>query len=168
MDIVQKSLTVACMGFVLVCLVGCESWNPFYTKASKAPTPEESIAASDEVAEETVPVIAPESVREAEEKYELASQLLMFAGPIDDLSAESKNVRWLAADVLQAAVELNPNEFKYYRDLFMTYMALLEPVRAVEVLESALASPDLANEAAEFQNLVFGALEYAAIIDTES
>ena len=67
-------------------------------------------------------------------------------------------MRWLAADVLQAAIDLNPTEFKYYRDLFMTYMALLEPVKAVEVLEPALESPVLAAEAEEFQSLVFGAL----------
>ena len=166
----MKSLVkIALIGIVLVGLVGCESWNPFCAKTPKASEPEETLAASDDVvAEDPLPTIDSKQAREAEEKYELASQLLMYAGPIENLSAESKNVRWLAADVLQAAVELNPNEFKYYRDLFMTYMALLEPVRAVEVLEPALASPELASEAAEFQSLVFGALEYAAIIDTES
>lgn len=160
---------VALVGIALVGLVGCESWNPFCAKTPKASEPKETLAVSEEmVDEDPLPTIDSKQAREAEEKYELASQLLMYAGPIDSLSAESKNVRWLAADVLQAAVELNPNEFKYYRDLFMTYMALLEPVRAIEVLESALAFPELASEAIEFQNLVFGALEYAAIIDTES
>ena len=117
---------------------------------------------------EAIVEISEEDAEEAELKYRLASQLLEFAGPIDDLSLESKNVRWLAADLLQTAVELNPNEFKYYRDLFMTYMVLQEPIRAFDAIEPATAAPVLADEVAEFQSLVFGALEFASLIESDS
>lgn len=165
--IVRKFLDIGVVVVVLIGLVGCESSSSFSKKTSKEAETDETTVVSEKSSDNSVPEIAPELVEEAEEKYELASHLLVFAGPIDELSFESSNVRWLAADVLQAAIDLNPTEFKYYRDLFMTYMALLEPVKAVEVLEPALESPVLAAEAEEFQSLVFGALEYAAIVDPD-
>ena len=117
---------------------------------------------------EAVFEVSEDQAEEAEMKYRLASQLLEFAGPIDDTSLESKNVRWLAADLIQTAVELNPYEFKYYRDLFMTYMVLQEPVRAFDAIEPATTAPELANEVAEFQSLVFGALEFASLLENDS
>jgi hypothetical protein len=147
-------------------LVGCESSSSVTANSPDASTPEEA-SESVEVAEAIIEV-SEDQIKEAEMKYRLASQLLQFAGPIDDLSPESKNVRWLAADLIQTAVELNPNEFKYYRDLFMTYMVLQEPVRAFDAIEPATSAPVLANEVAEFQSLVFGALEFASLIENDS
>jgi hypothetical protein len=50
----------------------------------------------------------------------------------------------------------------------MTYMVLQEPVRAIDAIEPATHASVLAEEVAEFQSLVFGALEFASLIDTES
>lgn len=151
---------------MLIGLVGCES--------SSSVTATSSDDNADQQADEVLEVegaiaeVSEEQAEEAESKYRLASQLLEFAGPIDDVSLESKNVRWLAADLLQTAVDLNPNEFKYYRDLFMTYMVLQEPVRAFDAIEPATVAPYLADEVAEFQSLVFGALEFASLIEGDS
>ena len=155
-------LSITFLGLLLG-LVGCESSS----SVTATPSDNENSEASVEVSEAIVE-ISEEDAEEAELKYRLASQLLEFAGPIDDLSLESKNVRWLAADLLQTAVELNPNEFKYYRDLFMTYMVLQEPIRAFDAIEPATAAPVLADEVAEFQSLVFGALEFASLIESDS
>ena len=146
--------------------VGCESSSAITSTTQESETPDETVEPV-EVAEAIIEVSA-EQAEEAEAKYRLASQLLEFAGPIDDISLESKNVRWLAADLLQTAVDLNPNEFKYYRDLFMTYMVLQEPVRAFDAIEPATNAPLLEEEVAEFQSLVFGALEFASLIESDS
>lgn len=147
-------------------LVGCESSSSVTSSSQDTSLSSESNESA-EVAE-AVFEVSQDQAEEAEMKYRLASQLLEFAGPIDDASLESKNVRWLAADLIQTAVELNPYEFKYYRDLFMTYMVLQEPVRAFDAIEPATTAPQLANEVAEFQSLVFGALEFASLLENDS
>ena len=144
---------------ILAGLAGCES------ASSVTATKTEAEAHSDS---EAVAEVPSELAQEAAEKYVLASKLLEFAGPIDDLSYESNNVRLLGADLLQTAIELDPTQFKYYRDLFMTYMVLQEPVKALEVLEPASKTPGLADEVAEFRILVFGAVEFVSSIDQES
>ena len=151
---------------LLIGFVGCESSSSVTSNSPDTSTPEDA-SEPVEMAKAIIEV-SEDQVKEAEMKYRLASQLLQFAGPIDDLSPESKNVRWLAADLIQTAVELNPNEFKYYRDLFMTYMVFQEPVRAFDGIEPATTAPELANEVAEFQSLVFGALEFASLIENDS
>lgn len=158
------------LGILLIGFAGCESSSSISTTTPDAEQPDETLAVAEEQPEmeEVEPqVTSPELALIAEEKYRLATQLLEFAGPIEDLSSESKNVRWLAADMLHTAVELDPTEFKYYRDLFMTYMILQEPVKAMEAIEPAANTPSLAEEVAEFQSLVFGALEYASLIKSE-
>jgi hypothetical protein len=159
---------------LLVGLAGCESSSSVTATSPAEETSENSDESINKTEVADVAVEAADSeessvqAEEAEQKYQLASQLLEFAGPIDDLSAESKNVRWLAADLLHTAIELDPSEFKYYRDLFMTYMVLQEPVRAINAIEPATHAPILADEVAEFQSLVFGALEFASLINPES
>lgn len=149
----------------MIGFAGCES-----SSSVKVSPQDQSGESADAVAADMPEAseVSAELRDEAEQKYRLASQLLEFAGPIDDRSLESKNVRWLAADLLQTAIDLNPNQFKYYRDLFMTYMVLQEPVRAFNAIEPATVTPVLAEEVAEFQSLVFGALEFASLIETDS
>jgi hypothetical protein len=164
---VQKTIGIT---FLVILLVGCESSSSISKVAPVNEQKDETLVVVEETQQiEAVDsqVISPELAILAEEKYRLASQLLDFAGPIEDLSTESKNVRWLAADMLHTAVNLDPTEFKYYRDLFMIYMILQEPVKAMEAIESAVNTPSLAEEVAEFQSLVFGALEYASLIKSE-
>lgn len=158
------------IGFLLLGLLGCESSNSVSATAVDEEPVEsaEEVIETAELSEAVEEEVSPELAAEAEQKYILASQLIEFAGPIDDLSPESKNVRWLAADLLHTAIVLDPSEFKYYRDLFMTYMVLQEPVRAIDAIEPATHTSGLAEEVAEFQSLVFGALEFASLIDTES
>ena len=166
-----KIVEIVLLVSVLVAIAGCESTR------SAGTTPAETIPAdqTDESAElvETIEAEEPSEApsvfaEEATEKYRLANQLLEFAGPIDDFSSESNNVRLLAADLLTTAIELDPTEFKYYRDLFMTYMVLQEPVKAIEAIEPASNTPALADEVAEFQLLIFGALEFATLLNSES
>jgi hypothetical protein len=159
--------------WLLAGLVGCESSSSVTAADPEKVSPEakEESSGNVEVVEvEDQEIEANELVyqsEEAEQKYRLASQLLEFAGPIDDLSSESRNVRWLAVDLLQTAIQRDPTQFKYYRDLFMTYMVLQEPVRAINAIESAARTPALSKEVADFQSLVFGALEFASLIDSE-
>jgi hypothetical protein len=163
---VTKLAQLTLLIFILVGIAGCESSSSL----SKAPAAsEETEGEAIEVVEAVEEVEPPSAlVIEAEEKYHLAGQLLDFAGPIEDISSESANVRWLAADLLKTAIELDPTEFRYYRDLFMTYMVLQEPVKAMEAIEPARQTPTMADEVSEFQSLVFGALEYASLIEGES
>lgn len=170
--------------FLAAYFSGCESSSSVSATAPESET-EDSVAVIEEEAgsvdleseqliaatmEDPSPekYLSPERKEEAEKKYRLATQLLEFAGPIDDRSTESRNVRWLATDLLDTAITLNPSEFKYYRDLFMTYMVLQEPIRAIEVIETASHDPVLEKEVIEFQSLVFGALEFASLIKEDS
>ena len=176
---VVKVGTVFLMLFVWISFSGCESSSSVTATAAEQTPAEESLETAeveemvqvddlkDEPTEEPV-VELSQFAREAAEKHQLASQLLEFAGPIEDLSSESTNVRWLAADLLKNSIELDPTEFKYYRDLFMTYMVLQEPVKALEAIEPARNAPALEDQVIEFQALVFGALEFASMIDSES
>ena len=166
---VLKKIGIALLGILLVGFAGCESSSSISKATSEAEQPDETLVVAEEepaIEEVESRATSPELVIIAEEKYRLATQLLDFAGPIEDLSPESKNVRWLAADMLHTAVDLDPTEFKYYRDLFMTYMILQEPVKAMEAIEPAGNTPSLAEEVAEFQSLVFGALAYASLIES--
>lgn len=163
-----KILEAVLLGMVVIGFGGCESSRSVTATAPESQKFENS-ADSDSTEESLVQTVSPSAlVVEAADKYRLATQLLEFSGPIEDLSNESRDVRRLAADLLISAIELDPTEFKYYRDLFMTHMVLQEPVKAFEAIEPARTFPDMAEELAEFHSLVFGAMVYVSAIELEN
>ena len=167
---VPKFFELVLVGLLLVGLAGCKSSKSLTSSSPELEQPEnldEGVETVEASGDPNVQEVPSELALEAAEKYDLAKKLLEFAGPIEDLSDESANVRRLGVDLLKTAIELDPTEFKYYQDLFMTHMVLQEPVKALEVLEPASKTPGLAEEVAEFQSLVFGAVEYVSSLDEE-